>query len=184
MQENPLTPSWPDRRAPACARLLLLLGALGSAHRPAASRKGHERNVAREMRRIPGRLFDPEYSGYAPPSCRRLREARRGRLGGVWRLLSPASSLPLSLSRVASQGPEPQSPGEAWPLCLGSGISSEPTSREGNKEPRPPRPSLRLSPTRRFTTFLKTPLSAWEAQVSTGGAHTPAQSPFLTIELG
>ncbi|TKC40093.1 hypothetical protein EI555_003246, partial [Monodon monoceros] len=46
--------SWPDRRAPACARLLLLLGALGSAHRPAASRKGHERNVAREMRRIPG----------------------------------------------------------------------------------------------------------------------------------
>ncbi|XP_057397492.1 proline-rich protein 2-like [Balaenoptera acutorostrata] len=73
--------------------------------------------------------------------------------------------------RVASQEPEPQSPGEARPLCLGSGISSEPTSREGNKEPRPPRPSLRLSRTRRFTTFLKTPLSAWEAQVYRGCPH-------------
>lgn len=110
------------------------------------------RGVAREKWSVPGLLLPPE--GLA---------ARASFSPAVWggpertpgRRVAPppsCSSRPPWLSWVASPGPNPQSSDEAWPLCLGSGLSSKPTGPEANKKPRPSRPSLRRYPTRRFVT--------------------------------
>lgn len=71
------------------------------------------------------------------------RKGARAACGASSRLPRPAHSCSLGSRAV---GPHPESPAEARPLCLGSGLSLEPISPEENKEPRPRRPNLLLSP--------------------------------------
>lgn len=148
-------------------------------HPPAASRKGPQEECYSSNVERPGSVIFPRRDSRCAPPCGRFREARKGILGSMWRLsrlTRPAHSCSLGSRAV---GPNPQSPAEAWPLCLGSGLSSEPISQDENKEPQQPLyPNLRLSPTRRFITFLKTPLSAQEAEVCQGCPHPCPKSFF------
>lgn len=128
-------PGQPNHRARTCAACSSLApwAAPTGPRRPG---KGHRRTVDR-----PGSVIYPR----GTCGARLLPAGGLGRPGvgalaacGVSHSCSPWSQ---------AVGPNPRSPGGAWSLCLGSGLCSEPTSPEGNKEPGPPRPSLRLSPT-------------------------------------
>lgn len=160
-----------------------------SAQRPArcpAARGVQERATGRML---PGKCgasqvghFPERDTGCAPPSWRRFREAGRGlqdSRDASCRLTGPPTPAP-----QRAEGPNPQSSGEAWRLCLGSRLCSEPTGPEGNKEPRPPRPAS-ASPPRAALSPSRRPLCLPAKHRSVVDAHAPTQSPaLLTIELG
>lgn len=102
---NKTQPDQPNRRACDCAASFSLTPWVVPT-RQRRPGKGHGRNVTPQIWSIPGLLFPLRDSRCAPP-CGRFRGAGEGRLGSMWRLLSPNSSRPLLLSRVESRGPEP-----------------------------------------------------------------------------
>lgn len=140
-------------------------GARGRAHRPTASRKGTQETSARNAMCLGSVLSSQE------------RETEGDTAGTS---VPPRQSFPTGPAHSCSPGSTAPWP-EPRPKPAALSLSSVPASSEGNKEPRPSGPSLRLSPElpRAHSAPSQRPLCLPGKPRFTAGVHIHAQTPVF-----